>query len=197
MIAIAIILGFIGYLPPGNINLAVVQLALTEGKLKLWSFIFFVAVMEMLYCIACIIGMGYLLKQPGLVRVAEWLAVVLFGALGIFTLLENRHLATGKTAPTGVGKAIFVTILNPLQIPFWMVWGVYVVQNHIIDGGLLSVTLFGGLTALGTIVVLWMYATGGKALVEKLNLNRVLLNRVIGILLLALALWELFKVLFS
>ena len=51
---IAFALGFVGYLPLGNINLTVVQLTIEEEKNKWRGFILFAALMEFIYCFGCI-----------------------------------------------------------------------------------------------------------------------------------------------
>ncbi len=196
MIALAFgfMLGFMGYLPPGNINLSVIQLALDEHKERLWLFILLATVMEFIYCLACLTGLDMLLHQPQLVIVLKWISVFIFATLGLLSFFHNEENIKVQ-AFSGFGKGVFTAIINPLQIPFWLVWGVYLTENKWINGNLSFTTIFALVTSLGTVCILWMYAVGGKKLVETMKLERKLLDRIIGLLLISLAFWQLFKLL--
>lgn len=193
MILLGFLIGFIGYLPPGNINLTAVQLGLSESGRRLWAFIWFAALMEFIYCYGCIWGINLLLQKPDWVRILEWSAVFIFAALGIVSLMPSGSKVANNFS--GVRRGIIVAVLNPLQIPFWLVWGVYITQNNWIDGSELSIALFSLITSLGTVAVLYMYAVLGKKLVERLNINRDILNRTIGGLLITLAILQAAKLL--
>lgn len=193
MILLGFLIGFIGYLPPGNINLTAVQLGLSESTKRLWAFIWFAALMEFIYCYGCIWGINFLLQKPDWVHILEWSAVVIFAALGILSLLPSGSKVSDSFS--GIRRGVIVAVLNPLQIPFWLVWGVYITQNRWIDGSNLSIILFSIITSLGTVAVLYMYAVLGRRLVERLNINRDILNRTIGGLLLMLAVLQAIKLL--
>lgn len=193
MILFGFLIGFIGYLPPGNINLTAVQLGLDNHHRRLWAFIWFAAFMEFVYCYGCIWGISFLLQKPEWVNVLEWMAVGIFAALGLLSLLPAGSKVSSSFS--GIRRGVIVAVLNPLQIPFWLVWGVYITQNKWIDGSEFSIALFSIITSLGTVAVLWLYAVLGKQLVARLNLNRAVLNRTIGVLLLTLAVVQAVKLL--
>jgi threonine/homoserine/homoserine lactone efflux protein len=194
MIAIGFILGFVGYLPLGNINLSVVQMSV-GGETRKWQlFILFAAIMEFIYCFGCLYGMDRLLQQPKLIIFLNWSAVAIFLLLGLYTFLHTfRPQKTSNSS--GLRRGVMVAIFNPLQIPFWLIWGVYVFQNGWVKSEAFSIAFFSLLCSLGTIAVLWLYAVAGKKLVEKLNVNRNILNRFIGSLLIVLALFQTIKLL--
>ncbi|HLP20109.1 MAG TPA: LysE family transporter [Chitinophagales bacterium] len=192
---LAFALGFVGYLPPGNINLTVVQLSVSSHRRHWQWFVLFAAIMEFIYCFACLYGMQLLLKQEHLLLVLNWAAVGIFLSLGLLSLLHIDKSLKESANPTGVKRGILVAIFNPLQIPFWMVWGVYVMQDNWLKQEAVSIALFSIACSLGTIAVLYMYAEAGKKLIERLKLNKNLLNRVIGVLLISLAIIQTAKLL--
>lgn len=185
-------LGFVGYLPPGNINLAVVQLALKDFRSKLWTFILFATVMEFLYCFGCLTGLNLLLHQPQLVIILKWVSVFIFAGLGLLSYFHNENTSKIQ-AFSGLNRGIFAAIINPLQVPFWLIWGVYLTENKWLGSSVLSIAVFSFITSLGTASILWIYAFGGKKLIEEMKLERRLIDRIIGVLLIALAFWQLFK----
>jgi threonine/homoserine/homoserine lactone efflux protein len=188
--ALGFILGFVGYLPPGNINLAVVRLAISHTRGRLWGFIAFATIMEFLYCLGCLTGLDLLMQQPNLVIVLQWLAVFIFAGLGLLSIFHDED-AVKIPALSGFGRGIFAAVINPLQVPFWLVWGVYL--NDKLKGGFLSITIFAFITSIGTTCILWIYAVGGKKLIENMKLERKIIDRIIGLLLIGLAVLQLLK----
>lgn len=193
MILIGFLLGFIGYLPPGNINLTVVQVALSSKRQTLWSFIFFVAFMELVYCFACLMGLNYLLKETGLLRTLSWISVGLFLTLAGWILLQREKPEGDRGLNHSLLRGVLIAVFNPLQVPFWLAWGVYLLKNGWVENSTATLVVFSLLSALGTVVILWMYASAGMQLVERLNLRQLWLNRFIAGLLLLLALYQALK----
>jgi threonine/homoserine/homoserine lactone efflux protein len=189
VIFIAFIIGFLGYLPPGNINLTAVQLGLNDSKKMLWLFIAFAAVMEFGYCLGSLFFIEVLLQNPGLIISLKWAAVFVFSALGILSLLHKPSEKPHKYS--GIKRGIFVAIVNPLQIPFWLIWGAYVLQNKWVENTLPSMMIFSFFTSIGTIAILMLYGIGGQRIIGQWNINRILLNRIIGLLLIGLAVYQL------
>jgi len=191
-LALGFALGFMGYLPPGNINMAVVQLALKGEQTRLRLFLVFASIMEFLYCFGCLWSLGLLMRQPHLVLVMQWTAVFVFALLGVLSFFHDENPAKIQVL-SGFGRGLFAIIINPLQIPFWLVWGVYLSDR--LNGDFFTVIIFALVTSLGTATLLWLYAVGGKKMIELLKLERRLIDRAIGVVLMALAVWQLFKIL--
>jgi hypothetical protein len=139
--------------------------------------------------------MNLLLAQPQWVVILKWASVFIFFGLGILTFLHNEN-DTGGASDAGLSRGVFAVFINPLQIPFWLVWGVYLTQNKWLSSALSVIMLFALVTSLGTVTILWLYAVGGKKLVEKLKVERKLLDRIIGVLLISLSFIELYKILY-
>ncbi len=192
----AFLLGFVGYLPPGNINLTVVQLSVDHHKRQWQAFILLAAVMEFIYCYASMAGIQMLRSDTKLIAALNWSGVVIFFALGLFSLLHKEKPESEKTLfSSSIKRGVFVAIFNPLQIPFWLVWGAYVMENGWVQNTRASIGLFTVVCTIGTIMVLYMYALAGKAIVARLNVNRNLLSKIIGGLLVFLAIVQTIKLL--
>lgn len=197
MIFIGFILGFIGYLPVGNINLTVVQLSVNDKHQRVWLFILFAALMEFLYCFFCLCGLERLLREPDLILVLDWAGVAIFLALGLFSWLQKVNADADQQFSSGIKRGVLIAIFNPLQIPFWLVWGIYVMDKGWVKKEIFSMVVFSLLCSIGTIAVLWLYSYAGKKLVARLNLNALFLNRIIGGLLILLAVLQTAKLLFG
>jgi threonine/homoserine/homoserine lactone efflux protein len=195
MAVIAFLLGFVGYLPLGNINLTVVQLSVSENKNHVQRFIFFAALMEFVYCFFCLYGMELLMKKVQLMTWLNWSAVVLFALLGLISFFYNESDEINAGSNHHWKRGVFVAIFNPLQIPFWLVWGVYVFENGWLQKNISGIALFAFCCSIGTIAVLYFYAMAGKKMVEKLNITRTFLSRFVGVVMLLLAAYQTYHTL--
>ena len=141
-LAFGFLLGFVGYLPPGNINLTVVQISVSGSRNKYGLFILFAAFMEFIYCFGCLYGMDRLIQQPQLILFLNWSAVIIFLFLGTSIILIANKTDSSESSSPSIKKGILIALLNPLQVPFWLVWGVYVFQNHLVKSHTVSIALF-------------------------------------------------------
>ncbi len=195
MLLVAFALGFVGYMPLGNINLTVVQLTINDTRRRWLTFIAFAAFMEFVYCFACLMTLNFLLQQDALVKFLSWLGVLLFVILGVLALLYKETDSPIKT--NDFKRGVLIALFNPLQIPFWLVWGVYLMRNHILIPETWLIAVFSLVCTIGTVLILYLYAIAGKKIVEKLRVNRIWMNRFIGVLLIVLAILQTVKLLRS
>ena len=194
MIFIGFLIGFMGYLPPGNINLTVVQMSIGRSKDRLWYFILFAAVMEFIYCFGSLTGLKFLVEKPDWVTAMKWSSVIVFGVLGILSFVQK--VKDPSKLSSGIGKGIIIAILNPLQIPFWLIWGVYVMQNSWVQPNHVSIIIFSIITAAGSFTILWLYSVVGRKLEDTLIAHQRAMNVIIGIVFIGLAVIELVKLLY-
>lgn len=196
-IVIGLAIGFIGYLPLGNINLTVVQMALNRPIAHVIRFIILVAFFEFVYCYLCMKGMSWLVTQQDLILFLKWATVVVFSLLGVLALYQGFKQRNGHLVSTEhvMRKGILIAILNPFQIPFWIVWGLYLLQDNLINKNEPYLFIFALFTSFGTIAVLTLYGYLGKYLVERLKINQSALNLFIGVLLIVLAIIQAVKLL--
>src|SRR5665213_2532322 len=113
MIFIGFLIGFMGYLPPGNINLTVVQMSIGRPKVHVWYFLLLAAFMEFVYCFGSMVGMKFLLAQPNLITSLRWSSVVVFAILGTLTFFHKAK-EPGKRSFGSLRKGIIIAILNPM-----------------------------------------------------------------------------------
>jgi len=193
MIFIGFIIGFLGYLPPGNINLTVIQMSIGRHRSHLLYFILFASLMEFVYCFGSLMGMKFLLTEPKFILVIRWSSILVFTILGIISFLHRVKEPEHRSS--GIRRGMLIALLNPLQVPFWLIWGVYVLHNGWVKPTLISITLFSIITAAGALTILWLYAVAGRKMETILNAHQLLLHRVIGCIFIGLAVLELLKLL--
>lgn len=152
---------FIGSIPPGTLNLTVLQLGL-EKKIGI-AIRFAIAVSIIEYPYAWMgVHFEYLISSsPLVIENFQLIAAVVMTGLGVFNLWPTK-------APTGFAKnfnesgfrrGIILSILNPMAIPYWMGFTAYLKAQDWIDlgtSGLLHSYVLGtsvGAMALLTILV--------------------------------------------
>lgn len=118
----AFTLSFVGTIPPGTLNLSVLQLGL-ENKLKAaWQFSIAAALVEYPYCWIAIHFETLITSTPGIEENFERIGASVMLILGILNLisLRRQHIKKVDAKTFGFGKGLMLGILNPLAIPYWI-----------------------------------------------------------------------------
>jgi threonine/homoserine/homoserine lactone efflux protein len=130
--SVAFIFSFIGTIPPGTLNLSVLQLGL-ENKLKAaWQFSIAAALVEYPYCWIAIHFETLITSTPGIVENFERIGASVMLVLGVLNLISLRRQRIKKVdAKTfGFGQGLVLGILNPLAIPYWIAITAYLKSQH-------------------------------------------------------------------
>ena len=69
---VGIVLSFIGYLPPGNLNLQVIQMSSRHKSKDLIAFIIGICIAEFFYSLFVLHAIDWLHSMPILIRVLDW-----------------------------------------------------------------------------------------------------------------------------
>lgn len=151
------IFSFIGSIPPGTLNVTVLQLAL-ENQVKIaFRFALAVAIIEYPYAWAGVQFEYLISNSPVILDNFQLITAIVMTLLGILNLLPSKA-PTGfakKFQESGFRRGIFLSLLNPMAIPYWMVFTAYLKAQGLIDlstVGLLHSYVFG--TAVGTMALL-------------------------------------------
>ncbi|WP_199140946.1 LysE family transporter, partial [Pedobacter sp. ASV12] len=84
-------------------------------------------------------------------------------------------------------------VLNPVQIPFWLFFGNYVILHEWIRTDYLSLVIFSLGSGIGSALALYGYAHFARYIQEKFALSSHLINKSIAIFLWVLALYLIIK----
>jgi threonine/homoserine/homoserine lactone efflux protein len=192
---IGLVVSFLGSLPLGTVNLAVVQTTINSNFRAGFYFALGATLVELIYSAIAIKFIAVLLSNSHLELIIQIFTVPAFIILGI---LYFRKKESGK-AETVKGRrsflnGMFIGLINPLQIPFWLAYGSYLLTNNWIknEAGLLNLFILGICT--GTLMVLTLIALISKTLISKIDLRTNLVNKGIGIILFILATYQLVKI---
>ncbi|HEX3386596.1 MAG TPA: LysE family transporter, partial [Mucilaginibacter sp.] len=118
---IGLLVNFVGYIPPGNINLFVVQLVINRNMKDAYKFIIAFACAELVFTFAMMNGADWLAQQVHLETAIDWVMVVLFGSLGTMIWLHRKKPPSTRkrSAGSSIRYGLLLGFVNPMQIPFW------------------------------------------------------------------------------
>ncbi len=189
------IFSFLGSIPPGTLNLAVLQLGL-EHKIKIaLRFTLAVAIIEYPYAWIAVVFEDWVTSSPLIVENFQLITAVVMTVIGGFTLWSARKPSdfSVRFNASGFRRGIVLSILNPMAIPFWIGITAYLKAQGWIDLStpvLLHSYVFG--TSIGVLALLFLFIFLAKRLSPYIKDNRYV-KLVPGVTLLVLGLYAFAK----
>jgi len=184
-------------MPPGNINLTVVQLTINRGMKQAMMFIIAFSSVEFFFTYFIMHAAKWLSAEVRLDTIIDWIMVVLFGVLGTVTWIHrNKPPETNYSDRESIRYGILLGFLNPMQVPFWMITGTYLITHQWIEDGKLALVIFSIGAAGGAFLGLYMYAHFARYIKSKFALSTRLVNTSIAILFFGFAAYHIVKQLY-
>jgi threonine/homoserine/homoserine lactone efflux protein len=195
---IGLIANFIGYIPPGNINMALVQITINRGIKQALQFIIAFSCVEFFFTYFIMNAADWLSQQVHLDTAIDWIMVVLFGVMGVITWMHRKKTpkTSNNSSRDSITYGILLGFLNPMQIPFWMITGTYLITHEWIETGRLALIIFSIGSAAGAFLCLFIYAESAKYIKSKLDLSNRAINTGIAILFFAFSAYHIVKQLY-
>ncbi len=191
---IGLIANFIGYIPPGNINLTLVQITLNRGLKQAVQFIIAFSCVEFFFTYFIMHAARWLSAQAHLDTAIDWVMVVLFTVLGVITWMHRKKPPeTNYSERDSIKYGILLGFLNPMQVPFWMITGTYLITHEWIEDGKVALVIFSIGSAAGAFLCLFLYAQFAKYIQSKFALSTKVINTGIAILFFAFAAYHVVK----
>jgi threonine/homoserine/homoserine lactone efflux protein len=192
---VAFFFSFIGTIPPGTINLTIVQMGLDHKVEPAWRFAAASAIVEYLYGWIAVEFESLITASPGITENFELISAVVMLVLGALTLYSAKRPSklVRRFDESGFRKGIVLGILNPLALPFWVAMTAYIKSQSWISLSSkleLHAYLFG--VALGGLALLMIFFYLAKSVVRYFEGN-TLLKKIPGITLLTLGAYALVK----
>jgi len=173
---IGLVASFIGSIPPGTLNIMVLQMGL-ENKLRIaLRFILAVAIIEYPYAWIAVEFEHLITSSPIVQQNFKLLAAVVMLALGILGLWSVRKPSplTVKLQESGFRKGLVLSILNPQAIPWWIGMTAYLKSQGwiVLDTGWRLHSYVLG-TSIGVLLLLLLLAFMAQKLASIIKHNRV------------------------
>lgn len=186
-----LVFSFIGSIPPGTLNVSVLQLGLEKKVNTALRFALAVSIVEYPYAWIAVEFEYWLTSSPVIVENFQLITAIAMTVLGSFTLWAARKPSTFsvKFSESGFRRGIVLSLLNPMAIPYWMGATAYFKAQGWIDlssDGLIHSYVFG--TSVGAMLLLTLFTFMAAKLASHIQKN-IFIKLLPGFIMLALGLY--------
>ncbi len=179
--SVAVIINFVGYIPLGNINLTSVQISVNRGMKQALYFITAFSLVEGLFTYVLMRFAEWFASHEKWLNALDWILIVMFLIMGVVVLNMAEHPKNVEyRRRDSVRYGIILGILNPMQIPFWMIGGTYLISNHWITTAGWGLEIFSVGASIGAFICLYLFARFAQYIQDRFALSSRIINRSIG-----------------
>ncbi|HMO32473.1 MAG TPA: LysE family transporter [Lacibacter sp.] len=192
-------ISFLGTLPLGTLNVAAMQISITDGISPAIWFACGALAAEIIYVRISLVAMDWVRRQEKLLKALEWLTVVIVMALAVSSFWAAIHpdgeknVILSNTMHRGL-LGFMMSAINPVQIPFWFGWSTVLFTKHILRPGFWNYNIYIVGIGLGTLAGNSVFIFGGRLIVDRLNASSTLMNYIIGSVFLITAIIQLIRI---
>lgn len=194
------LISFLGSLPLGTLNVAAMQIAISDGYHPAILFSTGSLLAEMIYVRLSLIAMDWIRKQQKIFKILEWATLVIVVALAISSFYAAVHPKVHKNIILSSTLNRFLLgfgmcAINPVQIPFWFGWSTVLYTKKVLLPKNSHYNLYIVGIGIGTLFGNFVFIFGGRLIAKKINANEHILNWVIGGIFALTAVIQLYKIL--
>jgi threonine/homoserine/homoserine lactone efflux protein len=193
------LISFLGSLPLGTLNIAAMQIGITDGISPAIWFAAGSLTAEIIYVRLSLVAMDWVRRQDKILKALEWLTVIIVLALAIssfwaaITPQGEKNVLLSNTMHRGL-LGFTMSALNPVQIPFWFGWSTVLFTKNILKPGILNYNIYIIGIGVGTFLGNCIFIFGGRLMVDQLNASQTTLNYIIGSVFLITGLLQLLRI---
>jgi threonine/homoserine/homoserine lactone efflux protein len=195
-----LLVSFLGSLPLGTLNIAAMQLAISDGVVAALAFSTGSLLVEVIYVRLSLVAMDWVRKQERLFKILEWATLVIVVALAASSFyaalhpsVEKNIILSSSLPPFLLG--VMMCAINPVQIPFWFGWSTVLFTKKILLPRKDHYNTYIAGIGLGTLFGNCVFVFGGLIIASKINNNQHVINWIIGGVFSLTALIQLWKIL--
>jgi threonine/homoserine/homoserine lactone efflux protein len=183
---IAFFFSFLGTIPPGSLNLTIIQLGLDHRINIAWRMAIAAALIEYPYAWLAIEFQELIARSPVIIHNFQLVTGIVMILLGVFQLgFSARSSAFGRRfQESGFRKGVLLGLLNPLAIPFWVAMTAYIKSRgwvNLSTNAEVHAYLLG--VSLGTLTLFMLLAYLAKMVVSQFQTGAILRKFPGGVLI--------------
>ena len=188
---VGLIFSFLGSIPPGTLNVCVLQLGLEKKIGAALRFALAVSIIEYPYTWIGVQFEYWITSSPAVVDNFQLITAIVMTIIGVLNIWSAQRPTefTTKFNESGFRRGLILSILNPMAIPFWIGITAYLKAQHWIDlSSTLKLHLYIFGTSVGAMLLLTLYTYLARRLSQYVTGNK-LVKLVPGLTLLALGVY--------
>ena len=179
------LISFLGSLPLATLNVAAMQISVSDGIEAAMWFSIGSLIIEMVYVRISLVALNWIRSQTRVLKVLEYVTLVIVLALAVSSFYGAMHPEMHRNAvlSSSLPKfwlGVFMCAISPAQFPFWLGWSTVLFTKKV----LLPVNhhyntyIFG--IGVGTFFGNCLFILGGQLIANKINDNQDVFQWVIG-----------------
>jgi threonine/homoserine/homoserine lactone efflux protein len=195
---IGVLISFLGSLPLGTLNIAAMQISISDSAIQALQFSLGSLLAEMIYVRLSLVAMDWVRKREFLFKMLEWitLAIVLILAASSFyaamSPTEKESVVLSSPLPK-ILLGFAMSAVSPAQIPFWFGWSTVLLTKKILLPVNKHYNFYIVGIGLGTLIGNCVFIFGGRIVATKLQNSHHIINWVIGGIFLVTAIIQIWK----
>lgn len=179
------LVSFLGSLPLGTLNIAAMQIAVSDGIKNAILFSLGSLLVEIIYVRVSLVAMDWIRKQEKIFRILEYLTLLIVVALAVSSFYAALHPQVQKNVVLSSPLPKFVLgvvmcAVNPVQIPFWFGWSTVLFTKKVLlpRNDHYNTYIIG--IGLGTFLGNCIFIFGGLLIANSISNNQHIISWVIG-----------------
>jgi threonine/homoserine/homoserine lactone efflux protein len=192
------LVSFLGSLPLGTLNIAAMQIAISDGVVPAMLFSAGSLLIEIIYVRISLVAMDWVRKQENLFRTLEWVTLLIVLALAVSSFYAATHPSVEdnvilSSTLNRFWLGVIMCAVNPVQIPFWFGWSTVLFTKKILQPRKDHYNSYIIGIGIGTFIGNCVFIFGGLLIASRINNNQHILNWVIGGIFLLTAVLQAWK----
>lgn len=178
-------ISFLGTLPLGTLNVAAMQISVSDGIRPALLFSLGALLVEVVYVRLSLVAMDWVRKRQKLFKLLEWVTVLIIAALAVssFVAAADPHVKKNVILSNTLHRfwlGAMMSAVNPVQIPFWFGWSAALLTKKILLPNNRHYNTYITGIGIGTFTGNAVFILGGQLLVNNLNANQAMIQWIIG-----------------
>ena len=192
------LISFLGSLPLGTLNIAAMQISISDSVIKALQFSLGSLIAEMIYVRLSLVAMDWVRKREFLFKILEWitlLIVLILATSSFYAAMSptvNESVVLSSTLPK-ILLGFFMSAVSPAQIPFWFGWSTVLLTKKILLPVNKHYNFYIVGIGFGTLLGNCIFIFGGRIVAGKLQNSHQVINWVIGGIFLVTAIIQVWK----
>lgn len=182
---VGMLVSFLGSLPLGTLNIAAMQISVSDGIAAALFFSLGSLLAEVIYVRLSLVAMDWIRKQERILKILEWVTLLIVVALAVASFYSATHPTQEKNVilSSNLPKVLLgftMSALNPVQIPFWFGWSTVLFTKKILLPRNDHYNIYIAGIGIGTFIGNLLFIFGGRIIADKINNNQHILSWAIG-----------------
>jgi threonine/homoserine/homoserine lactone efflux protein len=192
------LISFLGSLPLATMNVAAMQIAISDSITDAMLFSLGSLLVEMIYVRLSLVAIQWIKKQKKLFKILEYVTLLIILALAASSFYAAMHpevkknVVLSSTLPKFV-LGVVMCAVSPGQIAFWLGWSTVLFTKKVLLPKNSHYNAYITGIGIGTFIGNCIFIFGGLLIAKKISRNQHIVSWVIGGIFLATALLQIWN----